>query len=159
MLRLQSLSLLIGQEHLQSLHSSSMDVLLSRRRNGKWRRGSVEKEEAQFEIEIDRRKAREALKKLDQQLQTLSQPQPQPPLPTKKPPSPPPEPDFDRDFIKRGGREEMPQISDSYLAYTAGALVLLTIFNNIIFNTFIKPSVDGYEKPVKIERLPLSEPD
>jgi hypothetical protein len=57
------------------------------------------------------------------------------------------------------GRADMPEISDSYLAYTAGALVLLTIFYNLIFSFFIKPSIDGYQKPILIDRVPLSDPD
>lgn len=52
----------------------------------------------------------------------------------------------------------MPEVSGSYLAYTAVALVLLTVLNNILFNVFIKPSVDGNEQVSKIERVPLSEP-
>lgn len=54
--------------------------------------------------------------------------------------------------------EEMPEMSGSYIAYTAVALVILTIFNNIMFNLFIKPTVDGNEQVTKIERIPLREP-
>ena len=54
--------------------------------------------------------------------------------------------------------EEMPEISMSFLSYSAFALVLLTIFNNIIFNVYIKPSIDGYEEASKIQRVPLLDP-
>lgn len=55
----------------------------SSRRRGPPPSGAAEKEETQFEI--DQEKAREALQKLDQQLQSLSQ---QESLPKKRPPSP-----------------------------------------------------------------------
>ncbi|XP_072987018.1 uncharacterized protein [Typha latifolia] len=114
---------------------------------------SMEKEETQ--VEIDREKAREALQKLDQQLQGLSQ---QESPPRKRPPPAVSEPNLDRDMITGRRMEEMPAISGSYVAYTAVALVVLTIFNNIMFNLFVKPSVDGKEQIVKIERVPLVEP-
>ncbi|KAG1368746.1 putative Cytochrome b [Cocos nucifera] len=117
--------------------------------------GAAEKEETQFEI--DREKAREALQKLDQQLQTLSQ---QESLPKKRPPSPSLSTDLnlDRDRMTGMRIDEMPEISGSYLSYVAVALLILTIFNNIIFNAIIKPSVDGNEQASKIERVPLREP-
>lgn len=115
---------------------------------------TAEKEETQFEI--DREKAREALQKLDQQLQTLSQ---QESLPKKRPSSPSlSDLNLDRDRMTGMGIGEMPEISGSYLSYIAVALLILTIFNNIIFNAFIKPSVDGQEQASKIERVPLREP-
>ncbi|XP_078149917.1 uncharacterized protein LOC144545201 [Carex rostrata] len=130
-----------------------------RRRNCKWKwRIQSSSEEEDAEIEIDQKKAREALKRLDQQLQTLSQPQPLSPSPP-TPPKPSPLPDSESDFfMRRDAREEMPEISDSYLLYAAGALVMLTIFYNVIFSFYIKPSIDGYQKPIILERVPLSEP-
>ncbi|CAL9052589.1 unnamed protein product [Musa banksii] len=111
-------------------------------------------EETRFEV--DPSKAREALQRLDQQLESLAQ---QEALPKKKRPSPPPlEPILDRDLITGKRSDDMPEVSGSYLAYTAVALVLLTVLNNILFNVFIKPSVDGNEQVSKIERVPLSEP-
>lgn len=68
------------------------------------------------------------------------------------------EPKKDREWIIRMRTEEMPEISTSFLAYSAFALVLLTIFNNIIFNVYIKPSIDGYEEVTKIQRVPLLDP-
>nr|XP_010923435.2 uncharacterized protein LOC105046525 isoform X2 [Elaeis guineensis] len=116
--------------------------------------GAVEKEETQFEI--DREKAREALQKLDEQLQTLSQ---QESLPKKRPSSPSlSDLNLDRDRMTGMRIEEMPEISGSYLSYVAVALLILTIFNNIIFNAIIKPSVDGNEQASKIERVPLRDP-
>lgn len=54
--------------------------------------------------------------------------------------------------------EEMPEISDSFLAYTAAALLLLTIVNNILFIVLTKPSVDGNEEVSDIVRQPLVDP-
>lgn len=39
--------------------------------------------------------------------------------------------------------EEAQDFSGSFLAYTAGALFLLTIFYNVFFYTVIKPAIDG----------------
>lgn len=88
---LHLLEMLLCRVHLQS---SSLDTLSNtrrRRRNCKWKwrvESSLEEDE---EIEIDQKKAREALKRLDQQLQTLSQPQPLSPSPP-APPKPSPLP-------------------------------------------------------------------
>ncbi|XP_008786135.2 uncharacterized protein LOC103704561 isoform X2 [Phoenix dactylifera] len=126
----------------------------SRRRFSPPPSGAAEKEESQFEI--DREKAREALQKLDQQLQTLSQGES---LPKKRPSSSSlSDLNLERDRMTGMRIDEMPEISGSYLSYIAVALVILTIFNNIIFNAFIKPSVDGNEQASKIERVPLREP-
>lgn len=51
--------------------------------------------------------------------------------------------------------EEMPEISDSFLAYTAAALLLLTIVNNILFIVFTKPPADGNEEVSDVVRQPL----
>uniref|UniRef100_A0A7N0TX49 Uncharacterized protein n=1 Tax=Kalanchoe fedtschenkoi TaxID=63787 RepID=A0A7N0TX49_KALFE len=81
---------------------------------------------------VDPEKAREALKKLDQQLQYISE----------KPPATPTKKARDPGFEEFQIREEMPQISGSFLGYTAAALFLFTIFYNIFFYTVIKPAVD-----------------
>ncbi|XP_078152469.1 uncharacterized protein LOC144547650 [Carex rostrata] len=152
--------MLLCRVHLQSSSLGTLSNTRRRRRNCKWKwkwriESSSEEDE---EIEIDQKKAREALKQLDQQLQTLSQPQPLSPSPP-APPKPSPLPDSERDFfMRRDAREEMPEISDSYLLYAAGALVMLTIFYNVIFSFYIKPTIDGYQKPIILERVPLSEP-
>ncbi|KAJ6845072.1 uncharacterized protein M6B38_290280 [Iris pallida] len=119
-------------------------------------RSAVEKE-GESEVEFDRARAREALQKLDQQLQSLSDQEAL--LKKTRPPSPYQEPNLERDFVTgRKRTDEMPEISGSYLAYSAVALLILTIFNNIVFNSFVKPSIDGPERYVTIERVPLSEP-
>lgn len=43
-------------------------------------------------------------------------------------------------MISENGKLE---ISESFLALGAGALVLFTIFYNVLFITVIKPSIDG----------------
>ncbi|WOL07690.1 hypothetical protein Cni_G16437 [Canna indica] len=116
--------------------------------------GAAGREEAP-PFEVDRDKAREALQQLDQQLENLAQQQA---LPKKKRPSPPAfDPNLERDLIM-GRTEDMPEFSGSSVAYTTVALVLLTVLNNILFNVFIKPSVDGNEQITEIKRVPLVEP-
>lgn len=65
---------------------------------------------------------------------------------------------LDRDRMTVMRIDEMPELSGSYLSYMAIALLIVTIFNNIIFNAFIKPSVDGNEQASKFDRIPLKEP-
>lgn len=89
------------------------------------------------EFEFDPVKARESLKKLDQQLSSLSQK----PVTSPKKKVAAPDMNFTRDQM----REDMPEISESFLAYSAFALVVFTIFYNILFYTVIQPSVDGPE--------------
>lgn len=43
--------------------------------------------------------------------------------------------------------EEMTEFSPSFLAYTAGALFLFTIFYNTLFYAVIKPAIDGPDEP------------
>ncbi|KAF8403807.1 hypothetical protein HHK36_011913 [Tetracentron sinense] len=115
---------------------------------------AVEKE-SQFEL--DPEKAREALQKLDQQLQTLSE---KPITPPKKRVSSSnmgtlshtSDPGHSRDM-----RGEMPDFSGSYFAYSAFALVILSIFYNILFITVIKPSVDGPEPELAPASIALRE--
>lgn len=114
--------------------------------------GAVDKES---EFEVDREKARQALQQLDEQLQTLSQKEV---TPRKRPSSSYLDPDLERQ-LKMGLRSnEMPEISGSYLKYSALALVILTILNNIVFNLVVKPAVDGEEPtPTTIRREPMKE--
>ncbi|XP_054819060.1 uncharacterized protein LOC129318362 [Prosopis cineraria] len=100
-----------------------------------------EKEDSESQgYEIDRDKAREALQKLDQQLQSLS---------TKQVSSPKlraSEVKFEESERVKSSlnmREKEFEISDSFLGYTAVALVLFTIFYNFLFDTVIAPSIDG----------------
>lgn len=53
----------------------------------------------------------------------------------------------DLDLTREESGEEVTEFSPSFLAYTAGALFLFTIFYNIFFLTVIKPSVDGPDEP------------
>ncbi|KAF8403808.1 hypothetical protein HHK36_011914 [Tetracentron sinense] len=54
-------------------------------------------------------------------------------------------------------RGEMPDFSGSYFAYSAFALVILSIFYNILFITVIKPSVDGPEPELAPASIALRE--
>ncbi|XP_020255224.1 uncharacterized protein LOC109832202 [Asparagus officinalis] len=116
-------------------------------------------EPQQQQLESDKAKAREALKKLDQQLESMVEREQTQEPKSMRPPSPYDDLDLERDAIT-GMRsdEELPEMSRSYLSYSAVALLIITIFNNIIFNFFIKPSVDGNERSSPIERVPLEEP-
>ncbi|XP_068639140.1 uncharacterized protein [Aristolochia californica] len=99
--------------------------------------------EKESQFEVDREKAREALQKLDEQLQAMSQKQSTP----KKRVSPYPlESYVDRDRITGRVTEEMPEISGSYLTYTAAVLLLFTFFYNLVFVYYIKPAIDGPEE-------------
>ncbi|XP_052187387.1 uncharacterized protein LOC127798108 [Diospyros lotus] len=106
------------------------DDLRKRRGTDSHSRRAVERES---EFEVDPDKARQALAKLDQQLQSLSQKQVNPP---KRKAS-----DLDQPPVQM--REETPEFSVSFLAYSAFALLIFTIFYNLLFITVIKPSIDG----------------
>ncbi|KAF3972306.1 hypothetical protein CMV_004165 [Castanea mollissima] len=97
---------------------------------------AVEKDSQHFEVDPD--KAREALQKLDQQLQSLSQKQIKPPKIRAS----------DVDLKEVQMTEEMPEISESFLANSAVALFLFTIFYNVLFITVIKPAIDGPDRVV-----------
>ncbi|KAL2535807.1 uncharacterized protein Fot_17268 [Forsythia ovata] len=91
--------------------------------------------EKDSEFEVDPDKAREALKKLDEQIQSLSKKQVVPPK-------------IRASSLGRTSRqikEETTDFSGSFLGYAAFALLVFTIFYNVIFLTVIKPSVDGPE--------------
>ncbi|XP_047165433.1 uncharacterized protein LOC124834711 [Vigna umbellata] len=100
-------------------------------------RASLKEDSQSQQYEVEPEKAREALKKLDEQMQSLS---------SKKQPSNasklnkisemklPTEQRIDKDKL---------EISDSFLGSVAGVLILFTIFYNVLFYTVIKPSIDG----------------
>ncbi|KAG6789451.1 hypothetical protein POTOM_005549 [Populus tomentosa] len=146
---------------------------------------AVEKDSEKYEIDSD--KAKEALQKLDQQLQAFSEKQISSPkirgvsnyeydqkampngliIPLKHV--------FfnlisasDVKLTRDEMTEEVPEVSGSVLVYTAAALFLFTIFYNIFFLTVLQPYVDGpLPKPepetvqaitaTTIERKPLEE--
>ncbi|KAA8549758.1 hypothetical protein F0562_001224 [Nyssa sinensis] len=89
--------------------------------------------ERDSEFEVDPDKAREALRKLDQQLQSLSQKQINPPKIRAS----------DLNRARDEMKEEVSKYSGSSLAYLAFGLLLFTIFYNVLFITVIKPSIDG----------------
>ncbi|MQL96378.1 hypothetical protein Taro_029051 [Colocasia esculenta] len=126
--------------HCRGFSSGDVDGARSpaRRRAKRW--AAVERDS---EFEIDRDKAREALEKLDQQLKALSEKETGPPKRRAPPSSSSSYSDFDPDENRMiGMRAEEPEFSGSFLAYSAVALLVLSIVNNILFNVFIKPSVD-----------------
>ncbi|KAK4753700.1 hypothetical protein SAY87_001804 [Trapa incisa] len=90
----------------------------------------------QQQYEIDQDKAREALAKLDQQLDSLSKKQV--PLPKVRAS----DVKMARDPVA-AAEEDATELPGSLLAYSAGALLVLTILYNVFFFTVIKPSVDG----------------
>ncbi|XWS52535.1 hypothetical protein CRYUN_Cryun11dG0079000 [Craigia yunnanensis] len=98
-----------------------------------WIVHAVEKDSQQFEV--DPEKAKEALQKLDQQLQTLS----------KKQVSTPKIRASDVKLARDKMVEDTPEISGSFLPYLTVALLIFTIFYNVLFYAVIKPSIDGPE--------------
>lgn len=44
---------------------------------------------------------------------------------------------------RMAAEEDVPELSGSFLAYSAGALLVFTILYNLLFYTVIKPSIDG----------------
>uniref|UniRef100_A0ACD5UKJ3 Uncharacterized protein n=1 Tax=Avena sativa TaxID=4498 RepID=A0ACD5UKJ3_AVESA len=103
-------------------------------------------------------RAEEALRRLaelDAQLEGLKEPKIRPP-----PPPPPPDPYLDRDMIIQRGRpsDELPEMTPAYVAFSTAAIFIFTIFTNVMFNLYIKPSVDGVEQPVRTQRVPLADP-
>ncbi|XP_077211994.1 uncharacterized protein LOC143847158 [Tasmannia lanceolata] len=139
------------------LISSSFRVLsngydnFTRRRSYALR--AVEKEP---QFEIDRERARESLQKLDEQLKALSQKQ----ITPKKRVSPSSlELNLERDLIT-GLRitKGMPEISGSFLTYSAVALLILTFFNNILFSILTQPSAEPKEAALPtVNRGPSNE--
>ncbi|CAN6183850.1 unnamed protein product [Urochloa humidicola] len=87
--------------------------------------------------------ARRRLEELDALLEGLVEPKMRPPTPP-----PPPDPYLDRAFMTgRGSTDELPEFSPTYVAFSTLALVILTIFTNVMFNLYIKPSADGFDQP------------
>lgn len=116
--------------------------------------GSEEKDES-TQFEIDPETAREALKKLDQQFQSLSQ-KTQPSVKSeeeknKKKKSNPLLTSSDPSYIdsdvgmrrKIGREQDMPELSGSFLGYSAAILLAITFLTNILFIVFVKPAFDG----------------
>ncbi|KAI3723824.1 hypothetical protein L2E82_35583 [Cichorium intybus] len=91
--------------------------------------------ERDSEFEFDPDKAREALRKLDQQLDRISQ-KPTTPVPKIKASSP-----YD---TRDQSTKDLPD-TGSFLPYAAFGLLIFTIFYNILFINVIKPSIDGPE--------------
>ncbi|XP_048228922.1 uncharacterized protein LOC125369795 [Ricinus communis] len=94
---------------------------------------ALEKDSQQYEI--DQEKAREALQKLDQQLQDLS----------KKQVTPPKVKVSDVKITRDQTIEEVPEMSGSFLAFFAAGLFLFTILYNLLYITVIDPSGDAPE--------------
>ncbi|CAI9115661.1 OLC1v1016630C1 [Oldenlandia corymbosa var. corymbosa] len=87
------------------------------------------------EFEVDPVQAREALRKLDEQLQSIAtKPESTPKIKAS---------DINLGRLVEQEAESEKQLSGSFLATLATALVLFTIFYNILFITVIKPSIDG----------------
>ncbi|KAF8117496.1 hypothetical protein N665_0009s0023 [Sinapis alba] len=93
-------------------------------------------------FEIDRDKAREALKQLDQQIESQADEKPRTFVKTSS------------DVVRTSSGsssmdpfmfEEPPEMSGSFLTTTASLLFAFTLFYNILFFTVIKPSMDGPE--------------
>ncbi|XP_066400225.1 uncharacterized protein [Miscanthus floridulus] len=95
---------------------------------------------------------RKRLEELDALLERLVEPK-------LRPPTPPPDPYLDRAMITgRGSTDELPEFSPTYVAFSTLGLVILTIFTNVTFNLYVKPSVDGFDPPERIQRAPLVNP-
>ncbi|XVF04729.1 hypothetical protein REPUB_Repub05bG0110200 [Reevesia pubescens] len=99
-----------------------------------WIVHAMEKDSDQ-QFEVDREKAKEALQKLDQQLQTLS----------KKQVSTPKIRASDVKISRDKTVDDSPEISGSFLPYLTVGLLVFTIFYNVLFYSVIKPSIDGPE--------------
>ncbi|TMW83785.1 hypothetical protein EJD97_000721 [Solanum chilense] len=115
--------------------------LFNNNRRGRRKICWVEAVEKDSEFEIDPDKAREALRKLDEQLQTLSQKQIDPPK-------------IRATDVTRASSQVTEDTRDpegSFLTSLAFGLLLFTIFYNILFTTVIKPAVDGPETIAEID--------
>ncbi|XP_060216035.1 uncharacterized protein LOC132643588 [Lycium barbarum] len=114
-------------------------IFKKRRRNKQY--PLVEAVEKDSEFEVDQDKAREALRKLDEQLQSISQKQIDPPK-------------IRATDVSRASREMTEVTSDpegSFLTSLAFGLLLFTIFYNILFTAVIKPAIDGPETVAEID--------
>ncbi|KAJ8543806.1 hypothetical protein K7X08_025424 [Anisodus acutangulus] len=101
----------------------------------------VEAVEKDSEFEVDQDKAREALRKLDEQLQSISQKQIDPPKIRAT--------DVTRASSQLAEDNKAPE--GSFLTSLAFGLLLFTIFYNILFSTVIKPAIDGPETIAEID--------
>ncbi|XP_021862490.1 uncharacterized protein [Spinacia oleracea] len=90
------------------------------------------------EFEVDTNKARQALSDLDQQLESLSVKQVNPPKIRAS----------SIGNLKEQVKNEPPEITESFLGYTAFVFFMFSIFYNILFITVIKPSIDGPDKDI-----------
>ncbi|KAB2080497.1 Protoheme IX farnesyltransferase [Gossypium arboreum] len=107
---------------------------------------AVEKDRERYEV--DPEKAKEALQKLDQQLQTLSN----------KPVSTPKIRASDVKLTRDEMVEDSPEISGSFLTSLTTALLIFTIFYNVLFYFVIKPSIDGPDSPPPQPTTSFTEP-
>ncbi|XP_010513917.1 PREDICTED: uncharacterized protein LOC104789947 [Camelina sativa] len=101
-------------------------------------------------FQIDRDKAREALKQLDQQIESQADEKPRIIIKT----SP--------DVVTTNDPiifEEPPEMSGSFLTTSAFVLLALTLFYNILFITVIKPSMDGPESVPEANIVAMSDSD
>ncbi|TYJ33009.1 hypothetical protein E1A91_A05G073400v1 [Gossypium mustelinum] len=106
----------------------------------------VEKDRERYEV--DPEKAKEALQKLDQQLQTLSN----------KPVSTPKIRASDVKLTRDEMVEDSPEISGYFLTSLTTALLIFTIFYNVLFYFVIKPSIDGPDSPPPQPTTSFTEP-
>ncbi|KMZ69851.1 hypothetical protein ZOSMA_205G00270 [Zostera marina] len=110
--------------------------------------GGPDKEDEPTQFKIDPETTREALKKLDQQFQSLSQ-KTQPSVKSeeeknKNNSSDSSYIDSDMGMRRKIGREQdMPEISGSFLGYSAAILLAITFLTNILFIVFVQPAFDS----------------
>ncbi|MCL7049406.1 hypothetical protein MKW94_009653 [Papaver nudicaule] len=98
------------------------------------------------EFELDKKKkAREALKQLDNQLQSLTTIKDATSPPSIRRVSPSNNLDSKADIDRDMMREPPPEYSDSFFAYSAFFLLFISVIYNVLFLTIIKPSIDGPE--------------
>ncbi|CAN4119874.1 unnamed protein product [Withania somnifera] len=135
-----SISLLIHST--TSVSGSSFDrwdLFKSSRRRKRIHLVKAMEKDSEFEIDPD--KARDALRKLDEQLQSLSQKQIDPPK-------------IRATDVTRASRqmtEDTNNLEGSFLTSLAFCLLLFTIFYNILFTTVIKPAIDGPETVAEVD--------
>ncbi|KAI3860413.1 hypothetical protein MKW98_011607 [Papaver atlanticum] len=118
--------------------STFSEIVYTKRRKSLIFQQPLNAVENDSEFELDRKKkAREALKQLDNQLQSLTTTAP-PPNIRRVSSSPPSNLDSKADIDRDMMREPPPEYSDSFFA-----LLFISVFYNILFLTVIKPSIDG----------------
>ncbi|KAK2967820.1 hypothetical protein RJ640_027714 [Escallonia rubra] len=111
--------------------SKSISYELNRRRPNFYPPCRAVERDSEFEVDPD--KAREALRKLDQQLQSLSEKQVSTPKIRAS----------DLDRVTRDQTSEVDGAEfEGSLGYIAFGLILFTIFYNVLFFTVIQPSID-----------------